>query len=115
MTYDLVIIGGGASGVAALTAYASRHPSGRVALVDPEEIGFGRAFGFVDPMLLTNTPVGVMSLDVADPHDFERYLCRRGWGFDSDCFVPRYLVAQYCRKHNASMAKSGTSEHAVGN
>lgn len=97
-TCDIVIIGGGATGVAALTAYSARHPSGRIALVDPEEIGFGPAFGFADPILLTNTPVGVMSLDANDPHDFERYLNGRGWGFDSDSFVPRYLVAQYCRE-----------------
>ncbi|WP_181188205.1 FAD/NAD(P)-binding protein [Actinopolyspora mortivallis] len=106
-----MIIGGGASGIAALTAYSARNPSSRIALVDPEEIGFGRAFGFADPMLLTNTPVGVMSLDVDDPYDFERYLHRRGWNFGPDSFVPRYLVAQYCRER---YLRTGTMMRQTG-
>lgn len=117
LTYDHVVVGGGATALTAVLALQARQPAASIAIVAPNEVGFGTAFGDVEPLLLTNTPAGVMSLQVSRPDDFVEYLQRRGWEHGASSFVPRFLVAQYCRERflqaRADAARAGGRVHHV--
>ncbi|WP_322026708.1 FAD/NAD(P)-binding protein [Burkholderia sp. BCC1977] len=98
----LVIVGGGASGVAAFAAAVRSGVAQSIDIVDPLGIGRGVAFSALDPALLCNTSVETMSILDDDPDDFRAYLRSIGVSVSRDAFVPRryvsgYLVASHAR------------------
>ncbi|WP_406839906.1 FAD/NAD(P)-binding protein [Streptomyces sp. AHU1] len=98
MGKQVIIIGGGGTGVS-LFSRLSRVPGiSSISIVDPNPIGLGTAFGTTEPFLLCNTSVDVTSMDPDGESDLLRYLAARGWPVHRDDFVPRYLVGQYCRE-----------------
>ncbi|MEU4932870.1 FAD/NAD(P)-binding protein [Streptomyces yokosukanensis] len=102
MHRDIVIIGGGATAVAAFTQVVRTPGIASVTTVDPNPVGLGHAFGVSDPLLLCNTSVDVTSLRPDGPSDLLDYLSARGWAARPEDFVPRYLVGHYCRERYLS-------------
>ncbi|OLZ67833.1 hypothetical protein AV521_23420 [Streptomyces sp. IMTB 2501] len=98
MHREIVIIGGGATAVAAFTQVVRTPGIASVTTVDPNPVGLGHAFGVTDPMLLCNTSADVTSLRPDGPSDLLDYLTERGWAARPEDFVPRYLVGHYCRE-----------------
>ncbi|GAA4666765.1 hypothetical protein GCM10023347_19340 [Streptomyces chumphonensis] len=100
---QLVVIGGGAAATAVLHQLAKDagfRPE-TVTVVDPRPVGFGLAFGTTDPKLRCNTSVDVTALHRANRSDLQCYLAARGWPVGRSDFVPRALVAHYCRERFA--------------
>ncbi|WP_073756705.1 FAD/NAD(P)-binding protein [Streptomyces sp. CB03234] len=97
MRRRVVIVGGGATGVAAFAALVRHRVAARVDIVDPLPVGSGRAFATTRPALLCNTSVGIMSLVAGAPDDFLDHLLARGVPADRDAFVPRFHFSRYVR------------------
>jgi hypothetical protein len=98
--HDVVVIGGGPTGVAAVRALVATRRIRSVTVVEPTEIGIGQAFGALcagDPELICNSSVGVMFLAEERPDEFAQYLVDRGWPVSHDDYVPRYLFGEFCR------------------
>ena len=70
----LVIVGGGASGVAAFVAAVRYGVAQSIDIVDPRGIGRGTAFAARRAALLCNTSVETMSIVDDNPDDFLAYL-----------------------------------------
>lgn len=93
----LVIVGGGASGVAAFVAAVRYGAAQSIDIVDPAGIGLGTAFAAKHPALLCNTSVETMSILDDDHGDFLAYLRSIGMRATADAFVPRMYVSRYLR------------------
>ncbi|MEV3989872.1 FAD/NAD(P)-binding protein [Streptomyces sp. NPDC049837] len=93
----MVIVGGGATGVAAFVALVRHRVAARIDIVDPLPVGTGRAFATTSPALLCNTSVGIMSLVPGYPDDFLDHLLARGVPADRHAFVPRHHFSRYVR------------------
>ncbi|TAM50367.1 MAG: FAD/NAD(P)-binding protein [Paraburkholderia sp.] len=112
----LVIVGGGASGVAAFVAAVRYGVARSIELVDPRGIGRSTAFAAKHPALLCNTSVETMSIVDDDPDDFLAYLQLIGVMATRDGFVPRayvsgYLASRYDRY--AALARASGIEHRL--
>lgn len=93
----VVIVGAGATGVAAFAALVRHGIAAHVDVVDPHPPGRGHAFDAAHPALLCNTSAGIMSLRAEDPDDFVRHLRRSAPAPGRDSFVPRALFGEYAR------------------
>lgn len=91
----LVIVGGGASGVAAFVAAVRYGVAQSIDIVDPRGIGRGTAFAARRAALLCNTSVETMSIVDDNPDDFLAYLHSIGVPATRDAFVPRAHVSSY--------------------
>jgi len=101
MICDVVIVGGGPTGVAAYCALVGKAAASSVVIVDPIPAGLGNVFGercAADPMLLCNSSNGLTWIDANDNDDFLDFLVERGWPVASEDHVPRYLIGEYCRQ-----------------
>lgn len=99
-----VIIGGGASGVAAFVAAVRARAAESITIVDPLGIGRGVAFATRHPALLCNTSVETMSILDDDPNDFFAYLRESGRAALHDAFVARAMVSDYLVARHAQWA-----------
>ncbi|MFD3682304.1 FAD/NAD(P)-binding protein [Streptomyces sp. NPDC058613] len=98
MGKQVIIVGGGATGVSLFSRLSRVAGISTISLIDPNPVGLGTAFGTTDPLLLCNTSVDVTSMDPDGESDLLGYLAARGWPVHRDDFVPRYLIGQYCRE-----------------
>lgn len=117
---QVVIVGGGPSGIAAFGALVRRGPIAEITIVDPIPVGLGNVYGDIfanDPVLLCNTPTGFMYLDDTVRGDFLDYLVDRGWPVGLDDQLPRFLFGQYCRERfhefRAEAERQGTVVNVV--
>jgi uncharacterized NAD(P)/FAD-binding protein YdhS len=98
---DVVIVGGGPTGVAAFRALAAQGGVDSITILDPIPIGFGNVFGercAGDPILLCNSSNGLTWIDSENHDDFLNFLVERGWPVGRDDHVPRFLIGEYCRQ-----------------
>ncbi|MCR4465370.1 FAD/NAD(P)-binding protein [Burkholderia sp. SCN-KJ] len=112
----LVIVGGGASGVAAFAAAVRFGVAQSIDIVDPLGIGQGVAFSALDPALLCNTSVETMSMLDDDPDDFRAYLLSIGVSVSRDAFVPRRYVSGYlvaCHARFSQQARDAGIDHRL--
>jgi uncharacterized NAD(P)/FAD-binding protein YdhS len=101
MMHDVIIVGGGPTGVAAYCALVRKAAAKSVVIVDPIPAGLGNVFGercAADPMLLCNSSNGLTWIDANDNNDFLDFLVERGWPVASEDHVPRYMIGEYCRQ-----------------
>lgn len=100
----LVIVGGGASGVAAFVTAVRSGVARSIDIVDPRGIGRGTAFAARRAALLCNTSVETMSIADDDPGDFLAYLHSIGVPATRDAFVPRAHVSSYLSSRHEQFA-----------
>ncbi|MBL9099997.1 MAG: FAD/NAD(P)-binding protein [Myxococcales bacterium] len=102
---QVVIIGGGVSGVA-LTIHMLTLGAARVAIVERREgLGRGPAYGTSDPALRLNVPGARMSLFPERPGDFLEW-ARAHADWSADEFLPRRLFGAYVEARLADAARA---------
>ena len=94
---DVVIVGGGFSGLLTLVALAEAVPTARVVLVERRPARSpGVAYGACDPVHLLNVPANRMGAQTADPAAFHTWLEQRWPGaYAPGAFAPRCLYGAY--------------------
>ncbi|HEY0334892.1 MAG TPA: FAD/NAD(P)-binding protein [Stenotrophomonas sp.] len=94
--FDIVLIGGGASGViTALQLLRQARAPRRIALLEPAaHLGDGVAYATRRPEHLLNVPAGKMSLFPDLPNDFVDYLQSAGHAGDDEVGLPRRYVSR---------------------
>jgi|GEM_PF-1084253 len=98
---DVVIVGGGPAGVAALNLLVSSDNVATITILDPISPGFGNVFGELcaaDPALLCNSIAGLTWMDHEKPDGFVEFLLDRGWPACREHHAPRYLFGEYARQ-----------------
>lgn len=103
--HEIVVVGGGASGVAA-AYHLVKHsaPDVRVNIVERgPELGRGIAYGVESDLFLLNVPASRMSIDPEIPDDFVKYANSEA---DPHAFLPRSLYGRYLNDRLASVARS---------
>lgn len=106
----VAIIGGGPSAVAVFLQLVKRKAATEIVIFDVNPVGFGFGFNSHSASHLCNTSACVNSIDADDEHDFLNYLRSSGWSVNAEAFVPRYVVAQYCRERFLRYAKCGNEQ-----
>lgn len=101
---EVVIVGGGVTGIAAFICAVRNVVASRVDIVDPRGIGNCLAFATTEDALLCNTSVETMSLLDDDPDDFLKWLGSEGMPASRAAFVPRLQVSRYMRARHAQYA-----------
>lgn len=113
----VVIIGGGATGVAAFIALVLNQAATTIDIVDPGSVGQGMAFDASSSSFLCNTSVDTMSLVPGCPDDFLHYLHEQGTKASSNDFVPRALFQRYMMnryaKYRALAETAGVSHRHI--
>lgn len=95
---QLIIIGGGASGIILLTKICGVDLDLEITLIDPSEaLGLGRAYSTPQPHHLLNVLAEKMSVDKNDKLDFFRFVQPR------ENYVPRFLFGEYLREKLAKI------------
>jgi hypothetical protein len=97
---NVVIVGGGPAGVAALNLLVSNDNVASVTILDPIAPGFGNVFGELcaaDPALLCNSIAGLTWMEHDRPDGFVQFLADRGWPIGREVHTPRYLFGEYAR------------------
>ena len=96
MTYDVAIIGAGASGVLVAAHLHRREPSLRVAIVDAgARAARGLAYGTPYGAHLLNVPAARMSAFIDDADDFTKWLAAKAGRATGREFAPRALYGEY--------------------
>lgn len=96
---QIVIIGGGFSGVAVAWQLLRRLPgtvsTATIHLINKGPLGRGLAYGTPSPHHLLNVPAGRMGISAEDEGGFVHYLRGLGLPFAGGDFVPRTLYGAY--------------------
>jgi uncharacterized NAD(P)/FAD-binding protein YdhS len=94
---DVVVIGGGFTGLMTLAHVLDSCPQARVAVLEREpRRAPGVAYGACDPHHLLNVPAGRMGVVAADVSAFHRWLGSHAAGaFEPGDFVPRTMFGKY--------------------
>jgi uncharacterized NAD(P)/FAD-binding protein YdhS len=94
---DVLIVGGGFSGLMTLVHVAEHAPAARVALIERRPAHApGVAYGACDPVHLLNVPAGRMGATSQDVGEFFSWLEARHPGqFQAGSFAPRSLYGKY--------------------
>ncbi len=112
----LVIVGGGASSVAAFVAAVRYGVARSIVLVDPRGVGRGTAFAAKHSALLCNTSVETMSIIDGDHDDFLAYLHSIDVSATRNGFVPRAYVSRYLASRYdqyAALARASGIDHRL--
>jgi len=92
---DVVIIGGGFSGLMALH-HLAKAGEGSFAIIEPgEHLGHGLAYSTTNMRHLLNVPAGKMSAFPDQPDHFINWLYAHHHAFQTGDYVPRCIYAQY--------------------
>lgn len=92
---DIVIIGGGFSGLMAAVQLLDRLPDAQVRVVETRpRLGPGAAYSATDPRHLLNVRAASMGAFAGQPQGFAEWLTAAGGG-ESDQFWPRELYGRY--------------------
>lgn len=95
----VVIIGAGATGVAAFIALVRYKAVGKITLIDPLGVAVGYVYSYDDQELLCNTSVDLMSVLPLECNDLLQYLHENGQReATATDFIPRKAVGHYIRK-----------------
>lgn len=94
---SLGIIGGGFSGLSALSALVRRAAAPlQITVYGPDAaLGRGKAYSTQDPAHLLNVRAGVMGAHAGQDADFHAWLCAHHGGYQPGDFVPRALYGRY--------------------
>jgi len=93
--FDVVIIGGGASGVTTAVQLLRSQSGLRIALIEPQKPGLGIAYRTKSHEHLLNVRASNMSIDPADPDSFIDWIRARKLPYQPSDFIPRLYYGQY--------------------
>lgn len=118
MNRHVVIVGGGATGVAAFVSLVKRGVASRIDIVEPRPVAQGVAFNTTERALLCNTSVDTMSVVPGAPDDFLRFLRGEGLAaapndFASRSHFLRYLNDRYATYRDLAVRRGVRLRHVA--
>ena len=98
-SFDIIIIGGGASGLIAYCQAKQQMPNKKILVFEPNTKGAGLAYATEDPSLILNVPAPNMSIYPTEPNHFIHWLKKKApealsskhYPFVSRCIYRQYL------------------------
>lgn len=101
---QIVIVGGGLSGIAVALELERQNFSGRVTLIERGLLGAGMAYAPIDAALVLNVRVDQMGVSDQNVAGFHQWLKAQGETPLSTALVPRQRYGEYLRSQLASAA-----------